>query len=308
MSAQPRLVVVSDNNLPDPPYPAEIRARGWRFEIELERVKRSDTWKLTPAEIRPWLFMLWAEAWLEHPVGTLPADDRLIAATIEMPLALFQAHREVLMRGWYRCADGRLYHPVLCERVEEMIALRQKDAARVRAWRERGKQAVSEDVTRNKRGRTGEFDTHHPLPTTTKDKDMARASRTPPSVDKKKKRPTEGPIPDDFGVSERVRKYCEQNGIHDPEKYAEILVGRAKAKGKLYADWDQVLINAIREDWYGLRKPDAAVPGRSSSPGWWTSEAGILAKGRELGLQPRPGETTADFRGRINAKLDRGAA
>ena len=35
---------------------------------------------------------------------------------------------------------------------------------------------------------------------------------------------------------------------------------------------------------------------------WWTSESATLAKGRELGLEPRPAEDWNQFRGRIRTK------
>lgn len=33
---------------------------------------------------------------------------------------------------------------------------------------------------------------------------------------------------------------------------------------------------------------------------WWTSEAGILRRGRELGLDPKRGESMASFKTRVN--------
>jgi hypothetical protein len=37
---------------------------------------------------------------------------------------------------------------------------------------------------------------------------------------------------------------------------------------------------------------------------WWASDAGIINKGRELSMSPRPGETFANFKDRIFAKLN----
>ncbi len=42
------------------------------------------------------------------------------------------------------------------------------------------------------------------------------------------------------------------------------------------------------------KKPDVA---------WWGSEQLILAKGNEIGLMPRPGESIWEFKGRIVEKL-----
>lgn len=34
------------------PYPCDTRAKGWRFELDHERIRQSDTWALAPPEIR----------------------------------------------------------------------------------------------------------------------------------------------------------------------------------------------------------------------------------------------------------------
>lgn len=112
------------------PYSPDVRAKGWRFELDHERIRQSDTWALAPAELRPWLLMLWMVAWEQTPCGSLPIDDNLIAARIGMNPKSFTKAREILMRGWIVADDGRLYHPTLTERVIEMIEKRRKDAER----------------------------------------------------------------------------------------------------------------------------------------------------------------------------------
>jgi hypothetical protein len=112
------------------PYPADTRAKGWRFELDLERVRQSDTWARAGAPLRPWLLMLWAVAWEQTPCGSLPDDDESLAGKLDMPLKQFKAARERLLRGWTLADDGRLYHGTLTERVLEMVAYRQKEAAR----------------------------------------------------------------------------------------------------------------------------------------------------------------------------------
>lgn len=125
-----RRMTVVPTQLPDPPYPEDIRAKGWMFELDITRARVSNTWVLAPAEIRPWLLMIWACSWERSPCGTLPCDDEVIAAIIGMPMAMFAVHRDILMRGWYRCSDDRLYHPVISELVERMMGSRRKDRDR----------------------------------------------------------------------------------------------------------------------------------------------------------------------------------
>src|SRR5574341_2214582 len=107
-------------HLPEPPYPGDVRARGWQFQLDVERIENSDTWLLAPAEMRPWLLMLWMKSWTQAPCGSLPGNDDLIAAPIGMDPRLFASHRDILLRGWYRASDGRLYHQVVSELVEAM--------------------------------------------------------------------------------------------------------------------------------------------------------------------------------------------
>jgi hypothetical protein len=119
-----------------PPYASDTRAKGWRFEIDHERIRQSDTWALAAADVRPWLLMLWMVAWEQAPCGSLPAEGELIAARLGMAPKAFAKHRSVLLRGWQQAEDGRLYHPVLTERVLEMVDYRVKAAARKAAYRD----------------------------------------------------------------------------------------------------------------------------------------------------------------------------
>ena len=148
-------LIMAGQQLPEPPYPADTRARDWRFEIDLERVWQSDTWALCPPEISPWLWAIWIESWRCTPCGSYPNDDTVIAARLRMPINLFRAHQEILLRGWVQHADGRLYHPVLTEQVLKMIGKRNDTTERVRKWREQRaakalqeNQQLTNDVTR----------------------------------------------------------------------------------------------------------------------------------------------------------------
>lgn len=131
------LSVVSNSAAPEPPYPSDTRAKGWRFELDYERIEQSDTWALATPEMRPWLLMIWLTAWKQAPCGSLPANDLLIAARIGMPDRQFAAHRDILLRGWWLASDGRLYHPALTDHVVAMSKKRRDDATRVQALRKR---------------------------------------------------------------------------------------------------------------------------------------------------------------------------
>lgn len=121
------------------PYPPDTRAKGWRFELDMERFKESDTWlRARDAITRGLLLLLWAEAWGRRPAGSLPNDDELIAGLLGLSDEEFRARRHVLMRGWWLADDGLLYHDVLVERVREMTSRRRSDAARQANRRAKG--------------------------------------------------------------------------------------------------------------------------------------------------------------------------
>ena len=119
------------------PYPADTRAKGWRFELDIERIKQSDTWALAALDVRPWLLMLWSESWGQVPCGSLPADDALIAARIGMAPKAFSKARSMLMRGWWLATDGRLYHDTIAARVVSMLEAKRKESDRKAAYRAR---------------------------------------------------------------------------------------------------------------------------------------------------------------------------
>lgn len=142
------------------PYPPDTRSKGWRFELDLEQIDQSDTWALTPADIRPWLLMLWAVSWRQTPCGSLPDDDELISVRLGMDAELFAKHRAKLLRGWWKADDGRLYHDTLVKRVTEMLALRDKEKNRKADYRkkreaEEAQRKAAEDA-RNDAGIRGE--------------------------------------------------------------------------------------------------------------------------------------------------------
>lgn len=62
------------------------------------------------------------------------------------------------------------------------------------------------------------------------------------------------PLPPDFKISERVKTWADSKGLTALEEDLEFFVGRMRANGKKYIDWDEAFMNCVREDWAGLRK------------------------------------------------------
>lgn len=114
------------------PYPADTRAKGWRFELDYERIEQSDTWDVA-AEVPmagAALLMMWYQAWKQVPCGSMPADDDALRAKCRVPVSMWPTLRPILLRGWWLAEDGRLYHGTLVQRVQEMLAYRKGEADR----------------------------------------------------------------------------------------------------------------------------------------------------------------------------------
>ena len=156
---------------PPVPYPADTRAKGWRFEVDMEAIKSSDTWLLAKTgAVRGALLLLWAEAWQQTPCGTLPKNDELIALLIDMAKPTFQKNRQTLLRGWYEAEDGRLYHETITKRVLAMLDKRASDARRAANRRAKTSDSpethpkVTRDSPGSPDGSRSEFDTKHQAP------------------------------------------------------------------------------------------------------------------------------------------------
>lgn len=114
------------------PYPPDTRAKGWRFELDYEKIEQSSTWDLA-AEVpmaQHALLMMWYVAWRQEPCGAFPDDDDVIRAKCKVPRKTWEQLRPILMRGWWKADDGLLYHDTITARVLEMLEYRRKEAAR----------------------------------------------------------------------------------------------------------------------------------------------------------------------------------
>jgi hypothetical protein len=63
--------------------------------------------------------MLWCASWHQRPAGSLSKGDKYLAkaAGYGRVLDAWLAVKERVLRGWIECSDGRLYHPVVAEKV-----------------------------------------------------------------------------------------------------------------------------------------------------------------------------------------------
>ncbi len=243
---------------PAPPYPAETRAKGWRFELDYEKIDQSDTWSLA-SEVplaRAGLLAVWLMAWTQEPCGTLPNDESVIRARCQIPAPVWAKVRHILMRGWWLASDGRLYHDTLTARVMEMVEYRRKTAKRVADF----KAAQREQRAANALP-TGEQPAKNDTGTGTNLKD------------KKKEKAPAAPSP---SVSDLVA------AGFDEQTAAEFIAAKAARKAPLTARaWADHLREAAKAGWTPLAAADKVL-----AKSWKGFEAKYVANETPNGAQP----------------------
>lgn len=133
------------SDLPDPPTPADSSLRGFgMMSIRIRALQQSTFNALANDSEFRMAFNLWMAAWEQIPAGSLPASDREIWVLGNRVLSIKKLikSRSVILRGWYLCKDGRLYHPVLSEIVNYALRNRRGGKARGVAKRLRDKTTV----------------------------------------------------------------------------------------------------------------------------------------------------------------------
>lgn len=179
-----------------PLVPACVDLRDFPFmPMEFGRLFASDTWTLSTDTEKVAAITLWGKSWSQVPAGSLPDDDRLLAAHSGAG-PRWKRVKDMALRGWRKGGDGRLYHPVVCEKALE-------------AWLEKLSQRLSSGAGNAKRWGI-EFDPTEIEAQITDARGMlaalnpqskALSKRKPPGVPSgSKKRPDRNPKPVPSGI------------------------------------------------------------------------------------------------------------
>jgi uncharacterized protein YdaU (DUF1376 family) len=139
-------------DLPDPLTPPamvgpEVDLRGFSgFMLNVDRLLASELVALGKPEECWAAVMLWCRAWKQSPPASLPNDDRILAA-FSGSGSRWPKVKEVALRGFVLCSDGRLYHQVLADEANAAWQKRKAykaDQERLKVWRANKKKDSSE--------------------------------------------------------------------------------------------------------------------------------------------------------------------
>lgn len=131
-----------------PMTPADSDLRDFTFmPLDVVRLRQSDLIAFENPEAIVAALLLWGAAWHSTPAGSLTDDDRALsqAAGYGRSVAGFLAIKQGALRGFTKCSDGRLYHPIVCEKANQawQKKLQQRwrtECARIRKHNERNEE------------------------------------------------------------------------------------------------------------------------------------------------------------------------
>jgi hypothetical protein len=240
--------------------------------IDCTRLLTSETWMLGSAEEKVASFTLWAKSWHQVPSASLPDNDRMLSALSEAGIRWAKVRNHAL-RGWVKCSDGRLYHPVVAEKANEAwaSALAQKartEAARLAKWKKRqgmNDASVTEPVTES-------VTTSVTEPVTgsiREEKTIEERKKEPPQTSFEPPQPVASPaappprqpngtrLPDEWEPDDPAFAGCGPNTL---AKFRDYWRAQPGAKGRK-TDWQATWRNWCRSD----AERRTATPARKTS-------------------------------------------
>lgn len=102
------------------PKDADLRSYTW-IKLDYSRLFASEFFAMAnDAEFRA-AFILWCKSMQQLPAGSLPNNDKVLAGWCGKSLKQWAKIKDMALHGWQEADDGRLYHPVLAEVVNDIL-------------------------------------------------------------------------------------------------------------------------------------------------------------------------------------------
>ncbi len=245
----------------DPLTPADCDLRGLEWmPLYGARLLTSETWLRATPEARCAALTLWWASWHQVPAASLADDDLLLSQLAGYGVAgvkQWRRVRDAAMRGWIKCSDGRLYHPIVAalaceawERRGEADDARDRHRQKMQRWR---------DAKRNRHGgghnygSDGSGDGHVPsLTGTEQNKTEERKEEAPPSGPPAIAPPAASPnargcrLPDDFEPDLGFASRLGLEGAAEWAKFRDYWAAQPGLRGRK-TDWQATWRNWCRK-------------------------------------------------------------
>ena len=98
---------MNEKPLPTPPVPPDLDLSSLSYmPLHVSRLLASDTWMIATGDEAKAAVTLWARSWHQIPAGSLPNDDRLLAALSGAGKKWVKV-KDTALRGFLLCFDGK---------------------------------------------------------------------------------------------------------------------------------------------------------------------------------------------------------
>lgn len=138
----------------EPLSPPDCDLRDFAFmPLDVARLRDSDLAANESPEACWSAVLLWSASWHQVPAGSIPNDDKWMSQQTGYGRSVKEwlKVRSGALRGWVECTDGRLYHPVVCQKA-------------IDAWQAKLEQRWRTECARIKK-HNDRHGTTHPKPT-----------------------------------------------------------------------------------------------------------------------------------------------
>jgi len=109
-------------NLPIPLVGPDVDLRDFAYmPLDVVRLRDSDIATKAKGDEFRCAVLLWCAAWHQVPAASLPDDDDVLSqyAGYGRVVREWKKIKAGALRGWIKCSDGRLYHPVVAEKAND---------------------------------------------------------------------------------------------------------------------------------------------------------------------------------------------
>jgi hypothetical protein len=268
------------SDLPQPLTPPDCDLRGYDYmPLFGHRLFNSDFYNMaTDAHFRAAIRLWWA-AWQQCPAGSVPDDERLQARLVGVHWRSWRSLAPLLLQSWTKCADGRLYHPLLSEIAKEVFERRQKERTRKANYRKNKDTEVSCPTGQDADGDGDK-------------KDLSHGTSPSCPVLKEKKRKEERKKEGSLRSLDQITLDFEAWWVEYPRK-----VGKQKARERYIKAWEKVgaerLLGTVRAQRWPEEPSFIPHPATWLGEGRWDDDPHASTPPRHSAFAGKPSASAA---------------
>jgi len=186
--------------LPQPLTPSTCDLRAMpHMPLDVTRLLNSDFIAQTDCHAFKAGMTLMLTSWQQVPAASLPADDKSLAWLAHVAPRRWSRIKDLALRGWVLCSDGRLYHPVIAEfaldafdkvreRLDDSVPSRRISSSAERMRRLRARQKAERDAASQASHVTQDVTHSDVTPVTEVTSHVTPPPQTPPHKEEKKEK------------------------------------------------------------------------------------------------------------------------